>query len=538
MAWITRVFRRGAGSRIHGPLRRPRSARSPLLADAIAGLSIALVLIPQSLAFASLAGLPPHIGLFAAALPPIAASFFASSPYLQTGPVAVTSLLTAGALAGLAAPGSPEYIRLAALLALVVGLTRIVIGVLRLGRIVYLMSEPVLRGFTSAAALLIVVSQAPALFGLESRGGAVQATAGVLAAVRSWDLETIAISVVAFLVIAVSRRVHSLIPWALLVTGGGVVYSRVTGYGGVVVGDLPEGFLTLTLALPWRSIPSMIVPGLVIALIGFAEAASIARVFAARQRQRWDPNRDFISQGVANVTAAVSGGFPVGGSFSRSSLAWLLGGRTVRAGAIVGIATLAFMPFASVLSPLPVAVLGTMVITAVAGMVRIGPILSIWRLSKPQFLVAASTLVFTIVLSPRIDQAVILGILMAGAVHLWREFDVKFPHWVEDGALHVRPVGVLWFGSAEMLKQEVLDLLAERTDVRRLVLHMERLGRVDLTASLVLERLIEEVRDAGLETEVDSAHPVTAKALHRVLDRAGFPNDGSPDPKPPTGLSE
>jgi len=194
----------------------------------------------------------------------------------------------------------------------------------------------------------------------------------------------------------------------------------------------------------------------------------------------------------------------------------------------VGVATLAFMPFASVLGPLPVAVLSAMVITAVAGMVRIGPILSIWRLSKPQFLVAATTLVFTIMLSPRIDQAVILGVLMAGAVHLWREFDVKFPHWVENEVLHVRPVGVLWFGSAEMLRQEILDLLAEHSEVRRLVLHMERLGRVDLTASLVLERLIDEVRDAGLETEIHAAHPVTAKALHRVLDRAGIANGAPP----------
>jgi SulP family sulfate permease len=224
-----------------------------------------------------------------------------------------------------------------------------------------------------------------------------------------------------------------------------------------------------------------------------------------------------MSQGVANITSAISGGFPVGSSFSRSSLAWLLGGRTVRAGAIVGVATLAFIPFASVLSPLPNAVLGAMVITAVISMVRIRPILAIWPLSKPQFLVASATLVFTILLAPRIDEAVILGIFMSGAVHLWREFDLRVVHWVSDDALHIRPEGVLWFGSAELLKQQVLDLLAEHADADRLVLHMERAGRVDLTASLVLEMLIKEARDAGLEPEVVAAHPVTARALHRVL---------------------
>ncbi|MCI0436676.1 MAG: hypothetical protein L0271_24010 [Gemmatimonadetes bacterium] len=510
-------------------MRPPRASSqrgSALLADTIAGLSIALVLVPQSLAFARLAGLPTHVGLYAAALPPITAAFFASSPYLQTGPVAVTSLLTAGALTGLAVPASADYVRLAALLALVVGLTRIGIGVLRLGRVVYLMSEPVLRGFTTGAALLIVISQAPALFGVENGGtGAARAVIGIITALPVWDLETIGISVVSFMVIVVSRRIHRIIPWALIVTGGGVLFSRLTHYRGAVVGDLPEGFLHLTIDLPWQSAPSMLLPGLVIALVGFAEAASIARVFAARERQHWDPDRDFVSQGVANVTAAFSGGFPVGSSFSRSSLAWLLGGRTVRAGAIVGIATVAFMPVASILSPLPVAVLSAVVIAAVAGLVRLGPILGIWRLSKPQFVVSAATLVFTILLAPRIDQAVILGILMSGAVHLWREFDVKIVDWVDGDTLHVRAEGVLWFGSAEMLKQEVADLLARHSQARRLVLHMERLGRVDLTASIVLERLIIEVRDAGIETDVTGAHPVTAKALHRVLDHAGFQDD-------------
>ncbi|MGH7501131.1 MAG: SulP family inorganic anion transporter [Longimicrobiales bacterium] len=494
--------------------------RATLTADIIAGISIALVLIPQSIAFADVAGLPAHIGLFAAALPPIAASFLASSPYLQTGPVAVTSLLTAGALAGMAEPGSAQYVALASLLALIVGMTRFAIGALHMGRIVYLMSEPMLRGFTSGAALLIVISQFPALLGLEgASGGTLRAFLAALSSPGSWDGETIAISASALFIIAVARRLHSLIPWALLVTGGGVAYSILTGYDGLVVGDIPSGFLHLTLAFPWQAMPALLVPGLVIALIGFAEAVSIARVFAARERQRWDPDRDFMSQGVANIAAAVSGAFPVGSSFSRSSLAWLLGGRTVRAGAIVGIATLAFIPFASILRPLPTAVLSAMVIMAVFGMIRVRTILAIWSLSKPQFLVASLTFIFTILLAPRIDEAVILGIFMAGVVHLWREFDLRLVSWSENHTLHVRPEGVLWFGSAEVLKQKILDLVAENGDANRLVLHMERVGRVDLTASLALESLIEEAREAGLEPEVVAAHPVTAKALHRVLRR-------------------
>jgi SulP family sulfate permease len=140
-----------------------------------------------------------------------------------------------------------------------------------------------------------------------------------------------------------------------------------------------------------------------------------------------------------------------------------------------------------------------------------------WSLSKAQFMVAAGTAVMTLLLAPRVDQAVILGILTAVGVHLWREFNLKVVSWTEDQVLHVRPEGVLWFGSAEALEQDVVALLAEHKEARMLVLHMERVGRVDLTASLSLERLIERARGAGLETDVVSVHPVTARALSRLL---------------------
>jgi SulP family sulfate permease len=279
-------------------------------------------------------------------------------------------------------------------------------------------------------------------------------------------------------------------------------------------------------------LPLLLVPGLVIALVGFAEAASIARMFAVRDRQHWKPDRDFMSQGAANLAAAVSGGIPVGGSFSRSSLGRMLGAKTARSGAITGLTVLLFLPFASVLAPLPSAVLSALVISAVIPLVRFRPIFGMWSLSKLQLLVAGSTLLFTIALSPRVDQAVVLGILVAVGVHLWREFDLDVVSWTEGDALHVRPEGVLWFGSAEMLQQQVLDLIADHRGASILVLHMERVGRVDMTASLELETLIERAREAGLEADVRAAHPATARALHRVLSQPRAdspPADRDPD---------
>jgi sulfate permease, SulP family len=502
-----------------------KPGRSPLITpgDAFAGVSIALLLIPQSLAYARIAGVPGHIGLYAAALPPIAASFFASSPYVQTGPVAVTALLTAGVLAGLAPVDTPRYIALAAGLALMVGLMRLAIGLLRMGRVVYMMSEPVLRGFTSGAALIILFSQVPALVGVHESQAPLRSFVDLFLQWRLWDMETLAISAVTFAIIIGSRKIHPLIPWAVIVTVGGILYSRVHGYDGAIVGNVPEGFFPLTLDLPWRSMPDLLLPGLVIALVGFAEVASIARTFAARERQHWEPDRDFISQGAANLAAAVSGGMPVGGSFSRSGLGHMLGVRTPRSGLVTGLTVLLFLPFASVLSPLPAAVLSALVVAGVVPLIRIRPILNMWSLSRPQFLVAASTLLLTLTLAPRVDQAVIIGVLVAVAVHLWREFDLKVVSWVEHDELHVRPEGVLWFGSAEMLQQDVLELVAENPQAARLVLHMQRVGRVDLTASLALEALIEQAQEAGIEPEIRQAHPITAKALHRVLTRPRRP---------------
>jgi SulP family sulfate permease len=223
-----------------------------------------------------------------------------------------------------------------------------------------------------------------------------------------------------------------------------------------------------------------------------------------------------VSQGAANVAAAISGGFPVGGSFSRSTMIRMLGATSRWSGAVAGVTVLVFIPFARVLSVLPVGVLSAMVITAVVGLIRVRSILSMWKLSRPQFAIAGATLAWTLLLSPRIDHAVVLGIGLAIAIHLWREFDIKLVTWLDGDVLHVRPEGVLWFGSAEALKQDVQELLAENT-IARLVLHMERAGRVDLTASFVLEHLVDQARSARIEVEVLSADPDSARALHRVL---------------------
>ena len=393
----------------------------PVPADLLAGLSVAMVLVPQSMAYAELAGLPPHLGLFASALPPILAALFASSPYLQTGPVALTSLLTFGVLAaGSAEVGTPDYVAMAALLAMLVGITRLLLGVLRLGVVTYLMRDPVVTGFTSAAAILILASQIPKALGVSAPdGGVLWQASWSLGHVDHWEIASVGVAVTtALLVLAGRRVVHRLFPGALLAVAGGVVVSRITDYGGPVVGEVSTGLPDLSLDLPWGSTGSLLVGGVLIALVGFAEPASIARVFADEDRQRWSADREFVSQGVANIAASVSGSFPVGGSFSRSSLNRLAGAQTRWSGLVTGAAVLTFLPFTDVLAPLPRATLGGVVIAAVVGLVRPVALVSMARRSPTDALVAWTTFVATLTMAPRVERGVLVGILLSLAVGL------------------------------------------------------------------------------------------------------------------------
>lgn len=487
-------------------------------ADGIAGVSVALVLIPQSMAYAELAGMPPWHGLYAAAAAPVLAAPFVSSRYLQTGPVALTCLLTAGALAGMAPAGSTEYVGLAAVLALVVAVVRLLIGLVRWGGVAWLMSEPVLRGFTLGAAFLIFCSQLPAALGVSAGvGGTVVSRAGsAVAAPGTWVGGAVALSVVTVVLMRGGKRIHALFPGVLVAAALGLGASVAGLPIGATIGDVPSGLPPLKLDLPWSSLGALLVPGVVIALVGFGEAASISRTFAADDRERWDPDREFISQGVANLAAGLWSGFPVGGSFSRSSLARLAGARTRWAGAVTGVVVLAALPVAGLLSPLPRAILGATVVGAVLGLLDPRPLLSIWRTSRPQAAIGVATLVATVAFAPHVEYGVVVGVGLSVVVHLWRETTVHVPVEVDSLTLRVRPAGVLWFGTAATLEQGVLDALAAHPDAEHLVIDLSGLGRIDFSGALVLARTVKEVREDGVLVILEGAPPQARGLLERV----------------------
>lgn len=487
------------------------------LADLIAGVSVAAVLVPQGMAYAELAGMPAHHGLYASALPPLLAAFFASSPYLQTGPVALTSLLTVGALGGLAATGSADYVALAALLAVVVGAVRVALGALRAGTISYLMSQPVLRGFTAAAALLILSSQLPAALGVDASGESILLRAfRALSAPAEWELEALGLSAMTLVFMVGGRRLHALFPGVLLAVVVGVAFSELTGYAGPVLGEVPRALLPpLRLDLPWARIPDLFVGAVIIALVGFADAVSIAQAFAERARRPWDPNKEFVSQGVANLAAGLTGGLPVGGSFSRSAVNAQAGAQTRASGAITGIAVLAFLPVSHVLAPLPKAVLGAIVLGAIVKLLDPRPLLGLWRQSKLQAGVAYATFALCLALSPRIDLAVLGGVALAIAVHVWRELSVDVRVRREGATLRLIPEGVIWYASANQFRQTLAAAVAQHQDAEAVVLDLRSVGRIDLTGALALKELAEGLRD-DFRWQVEGHPQHAARILERV----------------------
>ncbi len=489
------------------------------VADVLAGLTVALVLVPQALAYAELAGMPPERGLYAAAIPLIVAAPLACSPYLQTGPVAVTCLLTFGALSGMAVPGSDEYVALGLALALVVGVARVAIGLLNAGVIAYLMSQPMLIGFIPAAAVLIVCSQLPSVLGAAPPpGDLLYQAAWSLAHPGAWELASVVLALAVLAAVFGGRRVHPVFPGVLFAALGAIAFSRLTGYGGPVVGHIPSGLPPLSLNLPWGELPALLVSGTVIAVVGYAEAGSIARTFAAEDRERWDSDREFVGQGVANVAAAFSGGFPVGGSFSRSSLNRLAGGHSRWSGAVTGIFVLLALLFAGLLEPLPKAILGGTVIAAVLPLIRPLRIVRLWRPSRPAFLIAATTFAATLALSPHIEWAVLVGVGLSIAVHLWRELRIDTELWTAGASLHVKPRGVLWFGAAQVLEDRILDELASRRGVQHLVLDLGALGRLDITGAMALRTVIDQARRAGISAEVVGVQPRDRRLVDLVVE--------------------
>lgn len=513
---------------------RPRALRerfeplTPDLGDLIAGLTVFLVLVPQGLAYAELAGMPTHLGLIAGTLPPLVAALFVSSPYLQTGPTALTALLVLAPLSQLAEPGSATYVELAALLALLVGVARLVFGVLRLGIMAYFVSQPVLLGFTTGAALLIAGTQVPTIVGVEvsrtdSDGGSRSVMERAFDAIDDpslWNGRAILIATITLVLTLGLRRVHNLFPSVLVAVGVAWALDAALGSTTSQIGDIPAEFPSLSFDLPFDRTGDLLIPALLIAMVGFVEPASISRTYATAKRERWSANQEFISQGAANVAASAVGAFPVGGSFGRSSLNERAGARSRWAGAFTGLAMLAFLPFASLLETVPRSALAAVVVSAAVSLIRLDNIAAMWAWSRPQSATAVAVLLATLVLDPRIDHAIEFGIVLSVAVHLWREMQVFVSvKQIDETTVRVRPHGVMWFGSTNRIVEHMLSVLADYPDVTTMIINLDGVGRLDLTAAIEMADFANDQHDNGIDIEFESVPPHAQRLFDRLIDQ-------------------
>ena len=658
-----------------------------LRTDLIAGITVALVLIPQSMAYAQLAGMPAYYGLYAAFLPSMIAALWGSSAQLATGPVAVVSLLTASALAPLAASASEQFIALAVLLALMVGVIQLTLGAFKLGVVVNFLSHPVIVGFTNAAAIIIGLSQINKLFGISIGRSEyfLSDVAGMLQQVSALHVPTLMMGVGAFVIIIAMKRFTPRLPNVLFAVALTTLASWGIGFehnstsrveyimdrdvgmlaqefmrtethtvelkehitqhaaelkqlqqqgtssqhvaavryeiellqlelrnadaenrknsrslrnfifqrvpeqgevsprlyldgqvpvgetsdryrwrigslrngelkllgGGEVVGSIPSGLPPLSLpGFGWSDIGMLLSSALIISLVGFMEAISIAKAMAAKTKQRIDPNQELLGQGLANVVGSLCHSFPVSGSFSRSAVNLNANARTglssVFASAIVLLTLLFLTPL---LYHLPQAVLAAVIIMAVSGLINFAALKHAWLVHKHDGIAAGVTFVATLAFAPHLDNGILLGAAVAIVLFLYRTMkprvarlgrhtdgtlrDIKvYPEMAtSEQVIPLRFDGQLYFANVAYFEDALLEAVASEPHAKYVLMVGNGINSLDASGEGIIKALYERLRDNGVTLVFSGLKKQVLEVMHRtgLFDEIGqtriFPNE-------------
>ena len=543
---------------LRGPTWWQADQRRHWAGDAVAGAVVTVLVIPQSLAYAMLAGLPPTMGLYASVWPVLAYAFLGSSQVLAVGPVAVTSLMTASALLPLAVAASPEYVALAMGLALLSGLMLTLAGVLRLGFLAYFLSQPVISGFVSGVAILIAIGQLPGILGITVEGrGVAQTLVGVWQQVQHIHVPTAALGLGAVGVLWWARS-HLARAWGrwfgapevgawmarmapLVVVLAATLIVLATGgaqaLGVAVVGPIEPG-------LPqWQGVfldsgqwLSLCLPALLIALIGFVESVSLAQAYALQRQQRLAPNRELLGLGVANVFSGFTGGYSVAGGFSRTVINASAGAQTPMASVVAALLMAGVMlGFSQAFEVLPVAVLSASILVSVLTLIDVQTLRQAWRYDTADAWSWVAT--FAGVLVAGVEIGIGMGVVLSLAVLVWRS---SRPHMAVVGRIagteHFRNIerhkvqtlpGLialrvdesLFFANAAALEEKVGDLLTQHSDTRCLLLILSAVNRIDTTALIMLDELERSLTLKGVQLWL-------AEVKGPVMDRLGSTDVG------------
>ena len=521
--------------------------------DLVAAAIVTIMLIPQSLAYAMLAGLPPEIGLYASILPIIAYALFGTSRALAVGPVAVISLMTLTAASAVAAPGSAEFIAATLVLALLSGLILIVMGVLRLGFLANLLSHPVVSGFITASGIIIATSQLKSLLGIKASGEAMpELVTTLIENAKDTNPYTLAIGVIAtgFLFWVRKGLKPMLVGFGLaarpadLVAKAGpivavalsilaVIAFDLEAKGVKVVGDIPQSLPPFTVPLfdaeLWQRLA---VPALLLSIIGFVESVSVAQTLAAKKRQRIVPDQELIGLGAANVAAAFSGGYPVTGGFARSVVNFDAGAETPAAGAFTAVGILLAALFLTpLLASLPIATLAGTIIVAVLSLVDFKTPRAIWHYSKADFAAMAATIAVTLLIG--VEPGVMAGVGLSLALFLWR---ASRPHaaivgrvpetehfrnvkrhkvFTDPRILTIRIDESLTYLNARWLEEFVLEEIAAHPKLKHLILMASAVNAIDASALESIEAINHRMADAGVCLHLSEVKGPVMDALER-----------------------
>ena len=510
--------------------------RQTLSDDLLAAVIVTIMLIPQSLAYALLAGLPPEAGLYASIAPIILYAVFGTSRALAVGPVAVVSLMTAAAIGGIAEQGTMGYAAAALTLAGLSGAILLIMGVLRLGFLANFLSHPVIAGFITASGILIATSQLGHVLGVGSSGHTLpEMVVALIRAVPQINPATLVIGVAATAFLfwvrrglkPLLRRMGLGARAADIATKAGpvlaVVVSTVAVWGlgldrmGVrIVGVVPQGLPPLTLPpLSGDLIGMLLVPAALISVIGFVESVSVAQTLAAKKRQRIDPDQELIGLGAANLGAAFTGGMPVTGGFARSVVNFDAGAATAAAGAFTAIGlAIAAVALTPLIYYLPIATLAATIIVAVLSLVDFAILGRAWAYSRADFIAVAATIVVT--LGVGVEAGVSAGVIMSIVLHLYKS---SRPHVAEVGLVpgtqHFRNIlrhdvqtdpaivtlridESLYFANARFLEDYVADRVTPDCDVKHVVLMCSAISDIDLSALESLEAIAHRLATMGV----------------------------------------
>ncbi|MDO8909753.1 MAG: sulfate permease [Pseudohongiella sp.] len=525
--------------------------------DFLAAIIVMVMLVPQSLAYAMLAGLPPEMGLYASILPLVAYTLFGTSRALSVGPVAVISLMTAAAISRLELSDPSQIISAAMILAMMSGLFLVLMGILRLGFVANFLSHPVIAGFITASGILIALGQLPSLLGISGGGHNLPELLhslglGLIATVDAPEWPTIIVGLLTLIYLFWSRKALApllqkaglsaraatmmarLSPIVAVLGSGVAAWSMDLGNRGVtLVGTVPTGLPGLT--LPAFSLPlwqSLAVPAMMIAILGFVESVSVAQGLAAKKRERIDPDQELIGLGSSNIAASLAGGFPVAGGFSRSVVNFDAGAATPAAGffaaLLIAAATFFLMPY---LAWLPRATLAATIIVAVWSLVDFSIVKKAWQYSRADFLAVVSTIVVTLAVG--VEAGVATGILVSIFVHLYKSsrphvaivgevpgtehFRNVLRHQVitHEHILSLRVDESLYFANTRFLEDLVYKEIAERPALKHVILMCSAVNEIDLSALESLEAINSRLGDLGIKLHMSEIKGPVMDALKR-----------------------